>query len=73
MSALGTYYGVVNDKNEPLGIDQASGGYPYVPSHPSGIKYWSTYEEALKYVNIGWGSMLDRPMKVCQLTIKFGV
>jgi hypothetical protein len=43
---------VVNEKDEPIGIDESSGGYPYVPSRIQDVKlFTSSYEEANKYAN----------------------
>ena len=43
------YFVVVNAKDEAIGVDQSSGGYPYVPGTPSGIEYWREKEEAERY------------------------
>lgn len=40
------------DGNKLIGLDESSGGYPWTPSYPCGIKYWAKREEAEKYNKI---------------------
>ena len=37
---------------EYVGLDHASGGYPYIPHGITGIHVWSTKEDAESYKNI---------------------
>lgn len=35
-----------------IGLDNSSGGYPYIPSNIKGIHVWNTAEEANSYKDI---------------------
>ncbi len=37
--------------NAPVGLDYASGGYPYKCDSPAGTKFWNTRKEAEDYVD----------------------
>ena len=45
------YFVIIWD-NQPVGLDQASGGCPYKTDWPGSIKYWKTREAAQKYMDI---------------------
>ncbi len=40
---------IVNEDNCIIGVDVNSGGYPWLPSHPSGWKFFATIEDAVTY------------------------
>lgn len=37
---------------KPIGLDTASGGYPFKTSYPGSVKYWETRESAQKYADM---------------------
>lgn len=37
---------------KPVGLDSASGGYPYKTDVPCQVKYWDSREEAQKYMDV---------------------
>lgn len=45
-----TYY-VILKNNKPIGLDSSSGGYWWLPSHPSQVKYFDKHEDAVSYKN----------------------
>lgn len=46
------FWVVVDKDNNPIDIDQSSGGYPYVPTDPFNAYYWNTEVESTKYCDI---------------------
>lgn len=42
-------YVVVNQNRELVGLDEPSGGYPYVPSFWNNVKFWKYREDADSY------------------------
>lgn len=43
-----------------IGLDEASGGYPWKPTHPSSVKLWPMKREAINYCEVmGWRSHSD--------------
>lgn len=46
------YFILVNDKDEPIGIDRASGGYPFVANQLHFISTWEVEEPARMYADV---------------------
>jgi hypothetical protein len=45
------YWILIDRTGKPVGLDQDSGGYPFISSHPSTTKYWTSKEDAVKYAS----------------------
>lgn len=43
---------IVLKNNEPVGVDKASGGEPYIASSLNSIRYWINKTEAMKYARV---------------------
>jgi hypothetical protein len=41
-----------NNNDDLIGLDEASGGYPYTPASINGVKVWPTEEAAQHYCNV---------------------
>lgn len=50
MKELFSGYFVILWDGVPLGLDDASGGYPWKPSYPAGVKYWTSSASAHEYI-----------------------
>lgn len=46
----------IKEGDKFIGLDQASGGYPYIPRDFRGIYIWNTEEDALQYKGVFKGS-----------------
>lgn len=42
----------INASNQPQGVDDMSGGYPYVASDPAQVHFWQSQKEAEHYAKM---------------------
>ena len=66
MKTLDGYIFVSNESSKYIGMDNASGGYPYETDNILSVHLWKNLHEALKYHSI----FKDKRWTLCRLTYR---